>query len=180
MKFYEPHLWGAIQRLKEIQDCFETQPPHVAMKGLIDAFECEDEAHKQSIIELLNYIEATYHRLHHTNPHQPNLEIWIQMLNLMALSSSELDRVMKEENKLAIITVHQSKGLEFDHVIIPFMSQGMFPLDFDGINQEEECRLFYVAMTRAKQSLLLTRHMKETSSSRRVKERSQFISFLYS
>ena len=75
--------------------------------------------------------------------------------------------------------LYQAKGLEFDHVIIPFLNQGMFPLDFRGINPEEECRLFYVAITRAKKTLLLTRHRKEYSNSRRMKERSRFIDFLY-
>ena len=55
----------------------------------------------------------------------------------------------------------------------------MFPLDFHGTNQEEECRLFYVAMTRAKQTLLLTRHQKDYSYSKKEKERSRFIDFLY-
>ena len=106
-------------------------------------------------------------------------ELWTRILAQTSLSASELDRVMKDQNKLAVITVHQSKGLEFDHVIIPFLNQGMFPLDFNGTNQEEECRLFYVAMTRAKQTLLLTRHLKDYSYSKKEKERSQFIDFLY-
>ena len=106
-------------------------------------------------------------------------ELWTRILHHISLSNSELDRAMKDQNQLAIITVHQAKGLEFDHVILPFLNQGMFPLDFDGINVEEECRLFYVALTRAKKTLLLTRHQKKYSYSKKVKERSCFIDFLY-
>ena len=64
-------------------------------------------------------------------------------------------------------------------MIIPFLNQGQFPLDFQGINPQEECRLFYVAVTRAKKSLLLTRHLKEFPHSRKEKQPSQLIGFLY-
>lgn len=57
-----------------------------------------------------------------------------------------------------VITVHQSKGLEFEEVFVPGMSTNNFPSYYaerDG-NTEEECRLFYVAVTRARQRLHLT------------------------
>lgn len=180
ISFYEPMLREALKALGTTSKNLKLKSPHLVMKDLIEMYQDKHEFHKQSFDELVAYLEVTSSRLRSENPNQSNLEIWTQLINLMALTSSELDRAMKEENKLAIITVHQSKGLEFDHVIIPFMNKGMFPLEFDGINPEEECRLFYVAMTRAKQSLLLTRHLKDKSSSRKVKERSNFISFLYS
>lgn len=55
------------------------------------------------------------------------------------------------------MTMHGSKGLEFDHVILPDLNEGVIPsrkmLHEEGI--EEERRLLYVAMTRAKKSLYL-------------------------
>ena len=70
----------------------------------------------------------------------------------------------KEENDLGkdmvnIMTVHSAKGLEFDTVFIPGLEEGVFPSarsieERDGL--EEERRLLYVAMTRAKNDLYLT------------------------
>src|SRR2546430_16984939 len=61
---------------------------------------------------------------------------------------------------VTLITLHGTKGLEFDHVFLTGMEEGICPhsraIDEDkGI--EEERRLVYVGMTRARQSLMLTR-----------------------
>lgn len=57
-----------------------------------------------------------------------------------------------------LMTVHASKGLEFDTVIIPDANEGVYPHGrLSGIKEtEEERRIFYVAMTRAKNRLLIT------------------------
>ena len=59
------------------------------------------------------------------------------------------------------MTVHASKGLEFDTVFVSGLEQGLFPheaLNFGeaGRDDEEERRLFYVAITRARKELFLT------------------------
>ena len=58
------------------------------------------------------------------------------------------------------MTVHAAKGLEFDTVFVSGMEEGLFPHqgmgDENGRDEEEERRLFYVAMTRAKTRLFLT------------------------
>jgi DNA helicase-2/ATP-dependent DNA helicase PcrA len=57
------------------------------------------------------------------------------------------------------MTVHASKGLEFDHVFITGLEQGLFPSQRDNQkreDQEEERRLMYVAVTRAKKQLYLS------------------------
>lgn len=58
------------------------------------------------------------------------------------------------------MTIHSAKGLEFDHVIIAGAEEGIFPHSrtlFESDQLEEERRLFYVAMTRAKKKLIITR-----------------------
>lgn len=60
------------------------------------------------------------------------------------------------ENPIYVSTVHQSKGLEYDHVIITDLVDGEFPIyDERVVDSEEERRLFYVAITRAKKHLTL-------------------------
>jgi len=84
---------------------------------------------------------------------------------LMFLEDVELDRSMKEEadkknnlqNSVTLITFHNTKGLEFKHVIMTGLEQGIFPReDKKGDELEEERRLFYVGATRAMDKLYLT------------------------
>ena len=59
---------------------------------------------------------------------------------------------------IPILTVHQSKGLEFDIVIIAGLAEDEFPSYYNkhDLKLEEEKRLFYVALTRAKRHLILS------------------------
>lgn len=186
IKYYEGALKEVLEKQRFIKQQMETLLPHQLFNLLIHELDIwnqspwkQDEIEQESLRECLAYLEQMTKRELQECPTMSMWELWTRILNHVSLSNSELDRAMKDQNQLAIITVHQSKGLEFDHVILPFLNQGMFPLDFDGINIEEECRLFYVAMTRAKKTLLLTRHQKEYTYSKKVKERSCFIDFLY-
>ncbi|HCR52676.1 TPA: ATP-dependent DNA helicase PcrA [Candidatus Kaiserbacteria bacterium] len=65
----------------------------------------------------------------------------------------------KEKKGVTLMTVHAAKGLEFDTVFVSGMEEGLFPhqgMDEKERDAEEERRLFYVAMTRAKERLILT------------------------
>lgn len=66
-----------------------------------------------------------------------------------------IDFLGLEQGKVPIVTVHQVKGLEFDYVFLLGLNEGIFPL-FKSDNIEEEKRLFYVALTRAKQGVFLS------------------------
>ena len=78
---------------------------------------------------------------------------------LVLLSSESGDRVIKHgESCIRLSTIHQSKGLEYPHVFIIGLADGLFPNKraIDGESDlEEERRLFYVASTRAEKSLHL-------------------------
>lgn len=73
---------------------------------------------------------------------------------------SETDKTEEGENdKVTLMTVHAAKGLEFDTVFISGLEEGTFPLirqDDTEDDLEEERRLFYVAITRAKRMLYIT------------------------
>lgn len=75
----------------------------------------------------------------------------------LAGDQDELDRT--EKRGVTLMTVHASKGLEFDAVFVTGLEEGLFP--HEGMNdedrdEEEERRLFYVAITRARKRLILT------------------------
>jgi len=75
-----------------------------------------------------------------------------EFLNDIALSS-EQDQV--EGDIITIMSVHAAKGLEFEHLFVIGLEEEFFPLLGDGCNMEEERRLGYVAITRAKRHLTL-------------------------
>lgn len=64
------------------------------------------------------------------------------------------EKLVQEQDAVKLMTVHASKGLEFDTVIVAGLNHGVFPSKRGDI--EEERRLFYVAVTRAKNRLILT------------------------
>ena len=96
------------------------------------------------------------------------------ILEFTALAKN-LDQVSQDDNQVPIITVHQSKGLEFDSVFIAGVTEGEFPSYFSvrDDNLEEERRLFYVAMTRAKQRLFISAYSEDFRGY--SKSRSEFI-----
>jgi len=77
------------------------------------------------------------------------------------LETIELDRSLTadspESDAVTLITMHNTKGLEFPVVMVTGLEQGLFPRDDDeGDELEEQRRLFYVAITRAKDELYLS------------------------
>ena len=83
---------------------------------------------------------------------------------LAFLDHIELDRTLEaaeetagEKDAVTLITLHNTKGLEFPRVIITGLEKGIFPRgDKTGEELEEERRLFYVGITRAKDELYMT------------------------
>lgn len=72
---------------------------------------------------------------------------------------TDVDRYQPEDDSVRLMTLHASKGLEFPVVFITGLDEGLFPLA-NGMNEvlnpDEERRLFYVGVTRAKEELFLT------------------------
>ena len=76
-----------------------------------------------------------------------------EFLNEIALQS-EQDNIGGEA--ISIMSIHASKGLEFEHLFVIGLEEGFFPLLGEGSDIEEERRLAYVAITRAKKTLTLS------------------------
>lgn len=82
-----------------------------------------------------------------------------ELLQYASLSNTDLDSLTSSHPKIPIITIHQAKGLEFDYEFLAGMNDDIFPSYFstrNGSITEEEKRLFYVAITRAKKALFLS------------------------
>lgn len=81
-----------------------------------------------------------------------NLSEFLAEISLL----SAVDTLSSEENKVVIMTLHASKGLEFKNVYIIGLEDSIIPSSRDDVGIEEERRLLYVGMTRAKEELHLS------------------------
>jgi len=99
----------------------------------------------ENVKELLSVAE-TYNEL--------SLEGFLEEIALIA----DIDNYSQESNAVTLMTLHAAKGLEFPVVFIPGAEEGIFPHSrslFDAEQMEEERRLCYVGMTRAREQLFL-------------------------
>jgi DNA helicase-2/ATP-dependent DNA helicase PcrA len=109
--------------------------------------------YKKENIEELKSVAGSYARAHGNK----SLEVFLQEINLI---EQETDKNQDGSGDYVnLMTLHSSKGLEFDNVFIIGMEEGILPhsrsfTDEDGL--EEERRLCYVGITRAKEKLYLT------------------------
>ncbi len=123
----------------------------------IDSIEDNKEDRVRNIEELLNSITEL-------EKQKPNMTL-NEYLDMISLSSAT-DEMEEDENYVKLMTIHSSKGLEFDYVFLAGMEDGLFPsISFDTPEEEleEERRLCYVAITRAKKELFIS-----YSSSRKI------------
>ncbi len=112
--------------------------------------EIESLSRKENLQELIN--SATEFSL---NSENNTIEDYLDMISLY----TDIDNYEKNDDNVTIMTVHNAKGLEFKSVFISGMEEGLFPHSnsFEQENGvEEERRLFYVAMTRAKKHLYIS------------------------
>ena len=84
----------------------------------------------------------------------PTIDEWMQNIMLQTDQDSEDD-----DNRVTLMTVHSAKGLEYDYIYIVGMEEGLFPSSrsVESVQElEEERRLMYVAITRAKKAAMLS------------------------
>ena len=85
---------------------------------------------------------------------EPTIDEWMQ--NIMLQTDQDSD---DDGNKVTLMTIHSAKGLEYDYVYIAGMEEGLFPSSRAAeslADIEEERRLMYVAITRAKKAAMLS------------------------
>lgn len=121
-------------------------------RALLEEGTEEDRERFENIEEL-----ATVAARHDDMPGQEGIALFLAEAAL-AGDQDELDQ--GEKTGVTLMTVHAAKGLEFDTVFVSGMEEGLFPHGGMGSDthrdEEEERRLFYVAVTRAKTRLFLT------------------------
>lgn len=109
----------------------------------------------------------------------PSLDQYMQSVSLLDDRDLNKGDEKAEDNVVRLMTIHSAKGLEFDYVFITGMEENLFPssLSLDSRHEmEEERRLFYVALTRARKQVFLTMAMSRFQyGQRRPCEESRFL-----
>lgn len=132
-----------------IQDVIDTT-------GYVELLKESDEEDAESRIE--NIEEFINKAVAFEESHdEPTLSDFLEEVALVA----DIDGVADDDNKVLLMTLHSAKGLEFPHVYMAGMEDGVFPSYMtitadDPSEVEEERRLAYVGITRAKEDLTLT------------------------
>jgi len=128
--------------------------------GYRQELETEDTVEAESRLENLEELINAAREYEIVEP-EPRLEGFLQEQALY----SDQDSLTSEGGSVTLMTLHNAKGLEFGHVFVVGMEEGTFPhaRSLDEHNLEEERRLAYVGITRARETLTLT-HAKLRSS----------------
>jgi DNA helicase-2/ATP-dependent DNA helicase PcrA len=121
--------------------------------GYMDALRAERTIEAEGRIENLEELVGVA-REYEATAEEPSVEEFLQQVALF----SEQDNLKSDEGIVTLMTIHNAKGLEFPVVFLIGMEDGVFPhmRSIEAGDVEEERRLAYVGITRAKQKLYLT------------------------
>ncbi len=124
---------------------------YTGYKKFIDDGTVEGESRLENIYELIN-VSSKYDNI------EPglSLNIFLEEIALIA----DVDSMEDQENSVTLMTIHSAKGLEFPYVFIIGLEEGLLPHSQSLLEREqleEERRLMYVAITRAREKLYLLR-----------------------
>ena len=123
--------------------------------GYVKALEEKNDMESRGRIENVQELKSNILGFLEQDPEDATLS---GFLNEIALYT-DLDSVEADDNCVTMMTIHSAKGLEFPTVYVVGMEEGIFPgssAQYDPEELEEERRLCYVAMTRAKEKLTMT------------------------
>ncbi len=128
--------------------------------GYIESLEAEDKVEAESRIENIDELlnkAAAYEEDCQDRGEEPNLSGFLEEVALVA----DIDSLEEDQDYVVLMTLHSAKGLEFPHVYLAGMEDGLFPsymtiTSDDNEDLEEERRLCYVGITRAERELTLT------------------------
>ena len=161
--YYEAIFSSKELEFKEKVDCLREFAKDATLTELIDKTlevtglkkELEDEKSLEADIRLENLEEfKSITRAFEEREGVVSLEDFLLEISLI----SDVEEYKDEKNRVSLMTVHSVKGLEFNYVFIVGMEEGIFPhinSMMDNSELEEERRLCYVAITRAKEKLYI-------------------------
>lgn len=169
MKIFNAGTTGKIRRFLDLMEELQTASNnreyslldfyHIVLDrtGYVNILKTEDNPEAQARIENLEELDNAISQFLKERGEEATL---VSFLEEMALVS-DVDSLDQEQNSVTLMTLHISKGLEYPFVFVVGLEENLFPsarsVDRDGDEDvEEERRLAYVGMTRAREKLWLT------------------------
>ena len=166
-------LWGAVaKRVQSFYDLYEKWLQISQKTSIISTIESileetkmlemyqqskdpKDINRAENLQELVAAIQEFSENYEKENKKKPNLSDFLQLISLQ----TDLDSFEDKDDSVKLMTMHNAKGLEFESVFIVGLEDGLLPHSRSQDSErmiEEERRLLYVAITRAKEYLYLT------------------------
>ena len=161
---------------------------NIAGKAIADVYDCllnsigyrryllKTSDHAESAIENIEELKSSIMQYEEENGEDASLEGFLEEIALL----TDIDNYNSESDSVVMMTLHSAKGLEFPYVFIPGMEDGIFPGYHATLSEEdlqEERRLAYVGITRAKKEIYLVNAESRTVFGKTSRNRpSRFIS----
>ena len=154
--------------------------PSIIIKDLLDEIKLKEIYINQNTLEAeerwsnVEEVVSGIVEYEHNNEN-PSLSGYLEEVSLF----TDIDSWNNNDDKITMMTIHSSKGLEFDYVYIVGLEGGLFPIErsIEEGNIDEERRLFYVALTRAQSKVTLSyaKSRRRFGSAPILSSRSRFI-----
>ncbi|MBR5408089.1 MAG: DNA helicase PcrA [Lachnospiraceae bacterium] len=165
-----PGMGRSALKLKPFVDMiqvFRSKLPYITLEELvkdildttayIENMESDDKEDEESRIENIDEFINKVVAYEEEQEDEPTLSGFLEEVALVA----DIDNINTDSNKVLLMTLHSAKGLEFPHVFLTGLEEGLFPsymniTSDDPSELEEERRLCYVGITRAMEELTIT------------------------
>lgn len=148
-----------LHQLQQTVDVTQLTEAILDRSGYKAALKNTRSLENQSRLENIDeFLSVTQQFDQHWQPETETSERFVDFLADLALMSDQ-DSLAEASDEVALLTLHAAKGLEFPVVFLVGLEEGIFPLGRASFNEnelEEERRLAYVGITRAKKELFLT------------------------
>lgn len=152
-------LEGLSRLLERFISLVDGCPVTVLAEKILEETGYAQELQQENTVEALSRLEnlkefLTVTKEYDNKAEEPSLSDFLSQVSLV----SDLDAYEDETQAVVVMTVHMAKGLEFTNVFLAGMEEGIFPhsRSITDEEQEEERRLCYVALTRARERVFLT------------------------
>lgn len=145
---------GLAKLLDESDDLCEFYDQVLLQTGYEDMLKAKDTEENRTRLENVRELKSSIHA-YVENADTPSLAGFLEEIALY----TDIEQYNEGDDAVVMMTMHSSKGLEFPHVFLVGFEDGLFPgmrAIGDREEMEEERRLCYVAITRAKQTLTIT------------------------
>ncbi len=145
---------GMAQLLEEGMSLPDFYEELMIRTGYVDMLNAKDTEENKTRLENIRELKSSIHA-YIENAEEPTLAGFLEEIALY----TDLEQYNESDDAVVLMTMHSAKGLEFPHVFLVGFEDGLFPgmrAIGDAEEMEEERRLCYVAITRAKQTLTIS------------------------